>query len=57
MSVLSDLMPDKKILLSLEEAIRLEQEKRLTGASEDKELLQQIKFLQIILSFSRFQTL
>ncbi|HEY9136406.1 MAG TPA: hypothetical protein VIM85_11500 [Pseudomonadales bacterium] len=57
MSVLSDLMPDKKILLSLEEAIRLEQEKRLTGDSEDKELLQQIKFLQMILSFSRFQTL
>lgn len=57
MSVLSDVMPDKKILLSLEEAIRLEQEKRLTGDSEDEELLQQIKVLQIILSFSRFQTL
>lgn len=57
MSVLSDVMPDKKILQSLEEAIRLEQEKRLTGDSENKELLQKIKFLQIILSFSRFQTL
>ncbi len=57
MSMLSDMMPDKKLLQSLENCIRLEQEKRLAEGAVDAEVLEKIKFLQIILSFSRFQSL
>jgi len=53
MSVISNVLPDVKILQSLEEAIRLEKEKRLIQSETNKELLDKIKVLHILLAFSR----
>ena len=53
MSVISDVMPGKKILQSLEDAIRLEQEKRLEENGVDKDTFEKIKLLELILSYSQ----
>ena len=55
MSVISDVMPGKKMLQSLEDAIRLEREKRLEESGIDKDILEKIKLLDMILSYSQYQ--
>ena len=55
MSVISDVMPGKKMLQSLEDAIRLEREKRLEESGIDKDTLEKIKLLDMILSYSQYQ--
>ena len=57
MSVISNILPDIKILQSLEESIRLEKEKRLTESDANKELMNKIKALEILLSFSHSRTI
>jgi len=57
MSVISSVLPDVKILESLEESIRLEKEKRSMESDTNKELMNKIKALEVLLSFSRSMTI
>ena len=53
MSVISNVLPDIKMLESLEDAILLEKEKRLQASNANKEIIGQIKVMAILLSFSQ----
>ena len=53
MSVISNVLPDIKMLESLENAILLEKEKRLQTSNANKEIIGQIKVMTMLLSFSQ----
>jgi|GEM_PF-5762656 len=57
MSVISNVLPDIKILQSLEEAIHYEKEKRSIESEANKETMEKIKALHILLCFSRSSTI
>jgi len=57
MSVISNVLPDIKILQSLEETIHNEKEKRSIESEANKELMEKIKILHILLCFSRSSTI